>query len=254
MAGEVVAVGKDVTEFSVGDDVYALLTGGGFGEYVSVPASLLAPMPSNLSHAQAAAVPIGAVTALVGLRDSGRLQPGHRVLVNGASGGVGTFAVQIAVALGATVTGVCSTRNLDLVRSLGASSVVDYTTADFTRSGQQYDLLLDIAGGHSLPACRRVLAPNGIFVVVGGPAGKWFQPAGHAFGALAVAPLFGRKAAMADTIGYASKKENLTTLTELIEAGKVTPVIDRHYTFEQIPDAVRYQEQGHAAGKVVVTV
>lgn len=167
MAGQVEAVGKDVTEFRPGDDVFALLKEGSFAEYVSVPESLLAPKPKNLSYEQAAAVPMAAVTALAGLRDAGRIQSGQKVLVNGASGGVGTFAVQLARAFGATVTGVCSTRNVELVRSIGADEVVDYTAEDFTQSGQHHDLLLDNAGSQPASACRRVLTPKGTLVVVG---------------------------------------------------------------------------------------
>ncbi len=254
MAGRVEAVGRDVTEFRPGDDVYALLREGGFAEYVSVREDLLAPKPKNLSYEQAAAVPMAALTAWVGLSEVGRLQPGQRVLVNGASGGVGTFAVQIARALGATVTGVCSTRNVELVRSLGADEVIDYTTEDFTRSGRRYDLLLDNAGSRSVSACRRVLTPKGTFVAVGGQAGRWLQPAGHAFSALAVAPLVSQRMVLADAVGCTEKKRHLTTLTEFIEDGRITPVIDRRYPFEEIPAAVRYQEAGHAPGKVVVTV
>jgi NADPH:quinone reductase-like Zn-dependent oxidoreductase len=254
MAGQVEAVGRDVTQFRPGDDAYALLRQGGFAEYVSVREDLLAPMPKNLSYEQAAAVPMAAVTALLGLREAGRVQPGQRVLLNGASGGVGTFAVQLARALGAHVTGVCGTRNVDLVRSIGADAVIDYTTEDFTRNGRRYDLLLDNAGSRSLSACRRVLTPRGTFVVVGGPAGRWLQPAGHAFAALAVGPLVSQRVALADAVGCTDKKRVLTTLTEFIEDGRVTPVIDRRYPFDEIPAAVRYQEAGHAPGKVVVTV
>jgi NADPH:quinone reductase-like Zn-dependent oxidoreductase len=180
MAGQVEAVGKDVTGFRPGDDVFALLEhGGGFAEYASVPERLLVRKPENLSYEQAAVIPMAALTALLAVREVGRIKPGQKVLVNGASGGVGTFAVQIAKALGASVDAVCSSRNADLVKSIGADSVIDYTTEDFTRHGRQYDLLLDIAGGHSAFACRRVLAPGGTLVLVGGPAWRWLQPAGH---------------------------------------------------------------------------
>ena len=254
MSGQVEAVGRDVTEFRPGDDVFAMLQGGGFAEFVSVPERLLARRPGNLSYEQAAAVPIAAVTALLGLRDVGRIEPGQKVLVNGASGGVGTFAVQIALALGAAVDAVCSSRNADLVRSIGADEVIDYSETDFTRSGRRYDVLLDIAGSRSAFGCRRVLAPRGTLVLVGGPAGRWVQPAGHVFGALAAAPLVRRRVAVADTVSYATKKEALMTLTALIEDGAVTPVVSRSYPFHDLQDAVRYQEQGHAPGKVVVTV
>jgi NADPH:quinone reductase-like Zn-dependent oxidoreductase len=252
MAGQVEAAGQDVTQFRPGDEVFALLEQGGFAEYVTVPESLLAPKPKNLSYEQAAAVPMAAVTALLGLRDAGRLQPGQKVLVNGASGGVGTFAVQIARALGAKVAGVCGPRSVDLVASMGADEVIDYSTEDFTRTGQRYDLVLDVAGTRSAAACRRVLTPRGTLVAVGGPAGRWLQPAGHVFATLAVAPLASQTMVMADTTRCTGKKQNLVTLTQLIEDGKITPAIDRCYPFEQIPAAVRYQEQGHARGKVVI--
>jgi NADPH:quinone reductase-like Zn-dependent oxidoreductase len=254
MAGQVEAVGKDVTEFRPGDDVFALLEQGGFAEYVSVPEILLAPKPRNLSYLQAAAVPMAAVTALLGLRDAGRIQPGQKVLVNWASGGVGTFAVQIARAFGAKVAGVCGTRNVDLVRSIGADEVIDYRTEDFTRNGERYDLLLDVAGSRSLSACRRVLTPKGTFVAVGGQAGRWLQPAGHVFAALAAGPLVSQRIVMADAVAGTEKKQNLMSLTEFIEDGRVTPVVDRRYSFEEIPAAVRHQEEGHAPGKVVVAL
>ena len=254
MAGQVEAAGRDVTQFRPGDEVFALLEQGGFAEYVAVRESLLAPKPKNLSYQQAAAVPMAAVTALLGLRDAGQLQPGQKVLVNGASGGVGTFAVQIARALGAKVAGVCGPQNVDLVASIGADEVIDYSTEDFTRNGQRYDLVLDVAGTRSVVACRRALTAKGTFVSVGGPAGRWLQPAGHIFSALAVAPLASPTMVTADTPGCTEKKQNLVTLTRLIEDGKIAPAIDRSYPFGQIPAAIRYQEQGHARGKVVVAV
>jgi NADPH:quinone reductase-like Zn-dependent oxidoreductase len=254
MAGHVEAVGEDVTEFRPGDDVFALLEQGGFAEYVSVPERLLARKPGNLSYEQAAAVPMAATTALLGLRDVARIEPGQKVLVNGASGGVGTFAVQIARALGARADAVCSLPNADLARSIGADDVIDYTSQDFTRSGRRYDVLLDIAGSRPVFACRRVLAPRGTLVLIGGPAGRWLQPVGHMFSALAMAPLVSQRIAMADTVSCTAKKQILMTLTTLIEDGKVTPVISRRYPFHDTQEAVRYQEQGHAAGKVVVTI
>jgi NADPH:quinone reductase-like Zn-dependent oxidoreductase len=254
MAGQVEAVGEDVTEFRPGDDVFALLEQGGFAEYVSVPERLLARKPGNLSYEQAAAVPMAATTALLGLRDVARIEPGQKVLVNGASGGVGTFAVQIARALGARADAVCSLPNADLARSIGADDVIDYTSQDFTRSGRHYDVLLDIAGSRPVFACRRVLAPRGTLVLIGGPAGRWLQPVGHMFSALAMAPLVSQRIAMADTVSCTAKKQILMTLTTLIEDGKVTPVISRRYPFHDTQEAVRYQEQGHAAGKVVVTI
>jgi NADPH:quinone reductase-like Zn-dependent oxidoreductase len=255
MAGRVVAAGKNVIGFRPGDEVFALLPqGGGFAEYVSVQQSLLAPKPKDLSCEQAAAVPMAAITALLGLRDQGRVQPGQQVLITGASGGIGTFAVQIARAFGADVTAVCRPPNAQLVRSLGAAEVIDYTTQDFTRQGQRYDLLLDIAGRHRPRAARRALKPHGTFVAVGGPAGRWVQPAARMFSALALAPLVPQRMVMTDTIGSAGYQTHLATLTKLIEDGKVTPVVGRSYPFADIPDAIRYQEQGHARGKVVITM
>ena len=254
VAGQVEAVGRDVTKFGPGDEVFALLPGGGFGEYVTVAEDLLARKPGLLSFEQAAAVPMAAVTALVGLRDRGRIQSGQQVLINGASGGVGTFAVQIARAFGATVTGVCSARHADLVRSIGADEVIDYAKQDFTRSGQRYDLLLDVAGSRPCWTCRRALTAKGTFVIVGGPAGRWVQPVGHAFSSLAAGPLISQTVVMADAVGRAQKKQDLMTLTTLMEDRGVTPVIDRSYPFGELRAAIRYQEEGHAQGKVVVTV
>jgi len=236
IAGQVEAVGEDVTEFRPGDDVFGLLEQGGFAEYVSVPERLLARKPGNLSYEQAAAVPMAATTALLGLRDAGRIQPGQNVLVNGASGGVGSFAVQIARALGARADAVCSSPHADLVRSIGADNVIDYAREDFTRSGRRYDVLLDIA------------------VLVGGPAGRWLQPAGHVFAALAMAPLVPQRIALADAVSCTVKKQILMTLTTFIEDGTVTPVISRTYPFHDIREAIRYQERGHVPGKVVVTI
>jgi NADPH:quinone reductase-like Zn-dependent oxidoreductase len=254
MAGQVEAVGPDVTEFQPGDDVFALLEQGGFAEYARVPVRLLARKPGNLSYEEAAAVPMAAVTALLSLREVGRVEAGQRVLVNGASGGVGTFAVQIARALGATADAVCGSANADRVRSIGADHVIDYAREDFTRCGRRYDVLLDIAGGAGALACRRVLARPGTLVLIGGPAGRWLQPAGHVFSALAMGPLAGRRAALADTVSCPAKKQMLTALTTLIEDGEVTPVISRSYPFHDLREAIRYQEQGHALGKVVVTI
>ena len=254
IAGQVEAVGKGVTQFRPGDEVFALLEQGGFAEYVAVRESLLGPKPENLSHGQAATVPMAAITALLSLRDVGQLQPGQKVLVNGASGGVGTFAVQIARALGAKVAGVCGPRSVDLVSSIGADEVLDYTTEDFTRGGQRYDLVLDIAGSRSVAACRRVLSPRGTLVVVGGQPGRWLQPVGHMFSTLAMAPLTSHRIVTADTSRCTEKKQNLMTLTQLIEERKITPAIDRCYPFEEIPAAIRYHEQGHTRGKVGVAV
>jgi len=253
VAGQVEAVGKNVTRFQPGDDVFALLVSGAYAEYVSVPEGLLVRKPGNLTYAQAAAVPMAAVTALLALRDVGGVKPGHKVLVNGASGGVGTFAVQIAQALGASVAGVCSTRHVDLIRSLGAEEVIDYRAADFTRRGQRYDLVLDIAGSRPARACRRVLTSDGALVLIGGQAGRWVQPMGHVMSALAAGRFVAQRVALAE-VGGCDKPGLLASLTELIEDGKVTPVIEREYPFGELPAAVRYQEEGHASGKVVVTL
>jgi NADPH:quinone reductase-like Zn-dependent oxidoreductase len=254
MAGTVEAVGTAVRGFRPGDDVFALLREGGFAEYVSVRQDLLAPKPANLSHEQAAAVPMAAATALLAVRDEGRIEPGQRGLVTGAAGGVGTFAVQLAVAFGALVTGVCSAKNADLVRSLGAKEVVDYRAEDFTRGEQRYDFIIDTAGGRPARACRRVLTPKGTLVIVGGPDGRWLRPVSNVVAALALAPLVPQRITLADITRHPRPKALLTTLTELIEAGKVTPVIDRGYPFTDIGEAVGYQYKGHPAGKVVVTL
>jgi NADPH:quinone reductase-like Zn-dependent oxidoreductase len=254
MAGRVEATGRDATRFRPGDDVFALLAGGGFGEYVTVREDLLTRKPHNLSYEQTAAVPMAGVTALLALRDQGRLQGGQSVLITGASGGVGTFAVQIAKAFGAKVAAVCSAGNADLVRSIGADEVIDYRSEDFTRGGPRFDLMLDIAGSRPVLQSRRALTPKGTFVVIGGQAGRWVQPAGHALGTLAMGPFLSQRMLLADAVGCTAKRQALMTLTDLIEEGSVTPVIDRRYSFEDLPAAVRYQEEGHTPGKVVVTV
>jgi NADPH:quinone reductase-like Zn-dependent oxidoreductase len=188
---------------------------------------------------------------LQGLRDKGKIQPGHKVLVNGASGGIGTFAVQIAKSYGAEITGVCSTRNADMVRSIGADRVIDYTQEDFTKSEQRYDLIFDAVGNHSLSARRRVLSPKGICVMAGGPSGRWQMGLARSIKALIWSQFSSRK-----LIGLLAKstKEDLTTLQNLMETGKVTPVIDRHYKLSELPKAIRYLEEGHARGKVVITL
>jgi NADPH:quinone reductase-like Zn-dependent oxidoreductase len=254
VAGQVEEVGAEVTEFRPGDPVFGMLEQGGFGEYVCVNPARLAPMPAGLSFEEAAAVPMAASTALIAVRDAGRVEPGQSVLVNGASGGVGTFAVQLARALGAHVTGVCSTRNVELVRSIGADEVIDYTQTDFTRTTQRHDLLVDVAGSRSAWNCRRVLSRKGTFVAVGGPAGRWLQPAGHVFAALAMSPFVPQRMVLADVVRAVHVKQNLLTLTGLIESGAVRPVIDRSFPFVEIPAALAYQEAGRARGKVVVTI
>ena len=253
VAGEVVAVGKDVTQFKPGDAVFG--TGpGSFAEYVRAGQNKVVLKPANVTFEQAAAVPIAALTALQGLRDQAKVQPGQKVLINGASGGVGTFAVQIAKAFGAEVTGVCSTRNVDLVRSIGADRVVDYTKEDFTRGGQKYDVIYDTVGNRSLSDLRRVLNPNGIAVLIGGggpDAGNWIGHLGDPVKAFFYSPFVSQKF----TFFLAKiRKEDLTLMRELMEAGKVKPVIDRTFTLDQAPEAIRYLEKGHARGKVVITV
>ncbi len=246
VAGQVEAVGTGVTQFKPGDEVYANLLDhgyGGFAEYVSVPVHVMSLKPANLSFEEAAAVPMAAVTALQGLRRHGEIQPGQKVLVNGASGGVGTFAVQIAKSYGPEVTGVTSTRNMDLVRSLGADHVVDYTTTDFVRSGRRYDLIFDTVGNRSVPDLRRALAGGGKAAVTG------YTSLAEAIGV----PLRGGKDIVRVSVHVVATKD-LELLSELIEAGKVSPVIDRRYPFGEIPAAIAYLEQGHARGKVVVGV
>jgi NADPH:quinone reductase-like Zn-dependent oxidoreductase len=251
-AGTVEAVGKDVTQFRLGDEVFGGRDGA-FAEYVCVREErAVVPKPANVTFEQAAAVPIAALTALQGLRDKGQLQPGQKVLINGASGGVGTFAVQIAKALGAEVTGVCSTRNVDLVRSLGADHVIDYTREDFTRSDRRYDLMLDVAGSRSWSECRRVLEPQATLVIVGAPKGsRLMGPLSHMVKVRLAAVRSSRK-----VVFFIAKfnKADMEVLRELLEAGKVTPVIDRRYELSEIADAFRYMGEGHAQGKIVLTV
>jgi NADPH:quinone reductase-like Zn-dependent oxidoreductase len=249
-AGTVEAVGRNVKQFRPGDDVFGARTGA-FAEYVSVREDRAVLKPANLTFEQAASVPVAAVTALQGLRDKGRVQPGQKVLINGASGGVGTFAVQIAKSFGAEVTGVCSTRNVAMVRSIGADHVVDYTKEDFTEGAQRYDLILDNVGNRSLLENRRVLKPKGKYIMVGGPSGRWIDPLPRALDAF----LLSRFVSQDMTMFLAElNKEDLTILRDLMQAGKVTPVIDRRYRLSEVPEAIRYLEAGHARGKVVVTV
>ncbi len=250
LAGEVEAVGGNVTQFRPGDEVFG--TGlGAFAEYVCAAEKDLAPKPVNLTFEQAAAVPVAALTALEGLRDKGRIQAGQQVLINGAAGGVGTFAVQIAKAFGAVVTGVCSTRNVELVRSLGADRAIDYTREDFTRGGQPYDLIFDCVGNRSLSACRRALRPTGTYVAVGGPKGRWLRPLAPLLKALIVSPFVSQNLVPFMASG---KKADLVALKELIEAEKIVPVIDRSYALHEVPQAIRYLEEGHARGKVIITL
>jgi len=251
IAGCVEAVGRNVKQFRPGDAVFGDIFGlgsGSFAEYVSVPESALALMPSNVSFEEAAAVPLTAVTALQGLRDQGRILPGQKVLINGASGGVGTFAIQIAKAFGAEVTAVCSIRNLEMARSLGADHVIDYTIEDFTQNGKQYDLILAANGYHQLSAYKRALTPQGIYVFTGGSPAQIFQ-------SLFLGPLMsksdGRK--MTSVMQKANQKD-LLFIRDLLEDGKIRPVIDECYPLSKTAEAFRYFEKGHARGKVVITI
>jgi len=251
-SGTVEAVGKQVTRFKTGDEVF----GGKFGalaDYVAVRQErAIALKPANVTYDQAAAVAIAGITALQGLRDKGHIRPGQQVLINGASGGVGTFAVQIAKSYGATVTGVCSTRNLELVRSLGADRVVDYTREDITRGAQRYDLILDNVATHSLFDYKRILNPHGIYVMIGSTdPGYWFAWLWKPLEAWAISPFTSQKFGMI----FADLTPNdLGTLAQLMQSGQLTPVIDRTYKLSDAADALRYLEKGHARGKVVVTV
>ena len=251
IAGRVEAVGNNVTQFQPGDEVFGDLSGcglGGFAEYVSVPEHAVISKPASMTFEEAAAVPMAAVTALQGLRDKGQIQPGHKVLIHGASGGVGTFAVQIAKAFRAEVTAVCSTRKVDLVRSIGADHVIDYTQEDFTKNGQRYDLILAANGNRSMFEYKRALAPTGRYVVTGGSMAQLFQ-------AMLLGPLLstaGRQN-MGNVLARPNQKDS-ACMKELLEAGKVIPVIDRCYPLSETAEAIRYLEAGHARGKVVITV
>jgi NADPH:quinone reductase-like Zn-dependent oxidoreductase len=247
IAGQVETVGRIVKQFKPGDEVFGMVRGG-FAEYACAPENALVLKPSNLSFEEAAAVPMAAITALQGLRDTGQIQPGQKVLINGASGGVGTFAVQIAKSFGADVTAVCSTGNLDQARSIGADHIIDYTKEDFTKNGQQYDLVLAANGYHSLSAYKRALTPKGIYVMAGGSMAQMFQ-----------AMLMGSW--MSETggkkMGGVSAKrsqKDLAFLKELVEAGKVVPVIDKRYPLSETAEALQYLGEGHARGKVVIIV
>ena len=249
-AGTVEAVGRDVTQVRPGEDVFG--RSGTFAEYVCVPEDRVVLKPTTVTFEQAAAVPVAAITALQSLRDKGQVEPGHKVLVNGASGGVGTFAVQIAKALGAEVTAVCSTRNVDLVRSLGADHVIDYTREDFTQTDQRYDLLLDIAGSRSWREVRRVLHPQATLVIIGGPKGtRLLGPLSHIVKVKLASVRSRRK-----VVFFVAKivKADLEVVRELLESGQVTPVVDRRYELSETADAFRYLGEGHAQGKLVIAV
>lgn len=251
VAGRVEAVGRNVTKFQPGDEVFGG-SGGSFAEYVCVSERRIVLKPANVSFEQAAAVPIAGLTALQALRDKGQIQPGHKVLINGASGGVGTFAVQIANSFGAEVTGVCSTRNVDMVRSIRADSVIDYSHEVFTQSGERYDLILDMVGNRPMSEIRRILNPEGIYVSVGvAQMGNWIGPLTGVLKVLAASLIGSQK--MVPMLAKQTN-EDLVVLRELLEAGEMTPVIDRQYELSDVPQAIRYLEEGHAQGKVVITV
>ena len=251
IAGRVEAVGRGVKKLQPSDEVFGEVSGFGFGafaEYVCVPEKALALKPAGATFEEAAAVPLAGLTALRGLRDQGRIRSGQKVLIQGASGGVGTFAVQIAKSFGTEVTAVCSTRNLDMVRSIGADHVIDYTQEDFTRSGQRYDLILAANGYHWILDYKRALSPQGIYVMTGGSGAQMFQ-------AMCLGPwisLTGSK--KMSFLIQRQRQEDLVFLKELLEAGRITPVIDKRYTLSEVPEAIRYLEGGHARGKVVITV
>jgi NADPH:quinone reductase-like Zn-dependent oxidoreductase len=251
IAGRVEAVGNNVMQFQPGDEIFGDISGcgwGGFAEYVSVPEDVLALKPANLTFEEAATVPQAAVVALQGLRDKGQIESGQHVLINGASGGIGTFAVQIAKSFGAEVTGVCSTRNLDMVRSIGADHVIDYTQEDFTKNGQRYDLIFTVVGYHSIFDYRRALTATGIYIGSTNATALIFQ-------VMLLGPFISMTGNKKMVILMAKANiEDLVFLKELLEAGKVVPVIDRRYPLSEVPDAVRYYGKGHSQGKVVITV
>ena len=253
-AGTVEAVGKNVTQFKPGDDVFGGKTGA-FAEYVCARAAgSVALKPASLTFEQAASINIAGITALQAVRDKGKVQPGHKVLINGASGGVGTFAVQIAKSYGADVTGVCSTRNVDMVRSLGADRVIDYTREDFTKSSERYDVIIDNVANHSLLENRRVLKPKGIYVLIGGggPSEQGLiGPLAKPIKAMLLSPFVSQKMGM--MMADPSNKD-LTILGDMMQSGKLKPVIDRTYKLSEVPEAIRYLEQGHARGKVIITL
>jgi len=251
VAGRVESVGKNVTRFQPGDEVFGTCEGS-FAEYASAREDKLALKPAKLSFEQAAVVPISGVTALQAVRDKGLVEPGHKVLIIGAGGGVGTFAVQIAKAFGAEVTGVCSTAKINLVRSLGADHIIDYTREDFVEGGLEYDLIIDNAGNRPLSQLRRALTPNGALVIIGGEnGGNWAGPAGRLLPAMVLSPFVSQNLVALMAV---ERLEDLQTLSEMIEAGQVTPAVERTYPLIEAPEAVRYVGEGHSQGKVVVTI
>lgn len=250
-SGTVEAVGSAVADFKPGDDVFGGAPGA-FAEYMKVKASRsVVKKPANIPHEEAASVAIAALTALQGLRDEGALQAGQHVLINGASGGVGTFAVQIAKSMGAQVSGVCSTRNVPMVKSLGADHVFDYKQEDFIDSGQKFDLILDMVGNRSVLELRSVLKPEGRLVMVGGPSGNWLGPLKNILGALVVSPFVSQEMNM---MMAKLDKEDLVTLAELMENGQLKPAIDRRYPLSDIAEAIRYSESGRARGKILINL
>jgi len=251
VAGRVEAVGENVTRFGPGDEVFGTCRGS-FAEYACAGADRLVPKPANLTFEQAAAVPVSGCTALQAVRDRGKVRAGQRVLIIGAGGGVGTFAVQLAKAFGAEVTGVCSTTKVELVRSIGADRVIDYTREDFADGRNRFDVILDIAGNRSLSHLRRALAPEGTLVIVGGEGGgRWLGGIDRTLRALVLSPFVRQKLG---TWVATQRKEDLEALRELLEAGKVTPVVDRTFPLNEVPEAIRYLREGRAQGKVVITV
>ncbi len=249
VAGQVEAVGRNVTRFKPGDEVFGACSGA-LAEYACARESALVTKPNNVTFEQAGSVAVAALTALQGLRDKGKIRPGQKVLINGAGGGVGTFAVQIAKSFGANVTGVCSTTKVDMVRSIGADRVIDYTQQDFTEGTQRYDLIFDLVATHSLPEYRRVLSPNGTCVFGGGPTKV------RAILTLAFEVLVLSRFVSQNFVMFVAKlsNEDLTTLGELMAAGKITPVVERHYTLSEVSQAMQYLDEGHARGKVVITL
>jgi len=250
VAGQVEAVGPSVTHLKPGDEVFGVCSGA-FAEWACACESKLVHRPGNITVEQAAAVPVAAITALQGLRDKGQIQPGQKVLINGAAGGVGTFAVQIAKSFGADVTGVCSTRNMAMVQSIGADQTIDYTQTDFTAGDSRYDLILDCIGNHPLLNCRRILNPSGAYIIVGAPDGRWIGGFMRALKAMALSRFVSQKMLM---FLAQINQPDLRTIRDLIASGKVTPVIDRCYPLSEVREAIRYLEASHARGKVILLV